>query len=475
MSGQRLAGGAQRLAETLEDRVDDVVRVAAGKQPHVQGDAGGRRPERPGSARPDRRRTRRCARRPDRRRRRGRHGPRGRRPRARAPRNTAWSRSRRRGCRRRHPRAPRAARDRARPRRPRRRAGRRPRRRRRDGQVEAGVARGQPEQVVDERVAGGELDASGPSMGRRTLTSPPPSATIVTAALREVVTACPAARRSGRGRAGPLRRRWRRPARRVPPRLVRELDDTDALDEVAHREPLAEARRAAGGQHVVGAGGVVAEGGGGARADEDGAGVAHPRARAPRRRPRAARGARGQRRSRGRAPPPGRGRRRWRSVRWAAPSSAESSATASATRSPSSPPTSSSAAMAPEPCSAWASRSAASQSARPARVGHDQHLARPGEAVDAHLAHDLALGLGDVGVARPDDHVAARHHRRAEGHGGDGLGAADRVQVVDAEQRAGGGDARGDAAARRAAASRPRCARRRRPAAGIAVISTDDG
>ena len=107
-------------------------------------------------------------------------------------------------------------------------------------------------------------------------------------------------------------------------------------------------------------------------------------------------------------------------------------------------------------------------------VGHDQYLARSGESVDAHLAHHLPLGLGHVGVARPHDHVAARHDGRAEGHRGDRLGAADGVQVGDAEQAAGGGDAGGDAAAGRGGeqtTTRPTPA----TCAGMAVMSTDDG
>ena len=66
------------------------------------------------------------------------------------------------------------------------------------------------------------------------------------------------------------------PARRDAAARV-ELDDRHALDEVARRQTLTEARRTAGRQHVVGAGGVVAEGRRGARSDEDRAGVAHPR------------------------------------------------------------------------------------------------------------------------------------------------------------------------------------------------------
>ena len=46
-------------------------------------------------------------------------------------------------------------------------------------------------------------------------------------------------------------------------------------------------------------------------------------------------------------------------------------------------------------------------------VGDDQHFGRAGDHVDADGAEDLALGGGDIGVARPDDLVDRR----------DGLGA----------------------------------------------------
>ena len=53
-------------------------------------------------------------------------------------------------------------------------------------------------------------------------------------------------------------------------------DDRGALEEVVDRQARREARRAAGGQHVVGAGHIVADGLRGVAAEEDRAGVAHP-------------------------------------------------------------------------------------------------------------------------------------------------------------------------------------------------------
>ena len=38
-------------------------------------------------------------------------------------------------------------------------------------------------------------------------------------------------------------------------------------------------------------------------------------------------------------------------------------------------------------------------------VGDDQDLGRAGQQVDADPPEELALGLGDIGVARADEHV----------------------------------------------------------------------
>ena len=55
------------------------------------------------------------------------------------------------------------------------------------------------------------------------------------------------------------------------------LDDVDAAQERLHRQPAGVPGAAAGGQHVVGAGAVVAQGHRRPGADEDRAGVADPR------------------------------------------------------------------------------------------------------------------------------------------------------------------------------------------------------
>ena len=63
-------------------------------------------------------------------------------------------------------------------------------------------------------------------------------------------------------------------------RLAGVVDDVHRLGERPHRQPRGVAGAAAGGQHVVGAGAVVAERDRRVRADEDRAGVADPRGHA---------------------------------------------------------------------------------------------------------------------------------------------------------------------------------------------------
>ena len=89
-------------------------------------------------------------------------------------------------------------------------------------------------------------------------------------------------------------------------RVAGVVDDVHRLGERAHREPAGVAGAAAGGQHVVGAGAVVAEADRGVRADEDRAGVAHPGGPRRRRRRCGSRGARRRRRRRRRGPARGR-------------------------------------------------------------------------------------------------------------------------------------------------------------------------
>ncbi len=68
-------------------------------------------------------------------------------------------------------------------------------------------------------------------------------------------------------------------------------------------------------------------------------------------------------------------------------------------------------------------------------VGDHQHLGRAGEQIDADAAEQLALGLGHVGVARPDQHVDRWDSLdEAEGHGRQALDAAERQHGVGARR-----------------------------------------
>ena len=58
-------------------------------------------------------------------------------------------------------------------------------------------------------------------------------------------------------------------------------------------------------------------------------------------------------------------------------------------------------------------------------VGDDQDLGRAGEQVDADLAEQLPLGLGDVRVAGAGEQVDLADGLGAERHRRDGLGAAE--------------------------------------------------
>ncbi len=86
----------------------------------------------------------------------------------------------------------------------------------------------------------------------------------------------------------------------------------------------------------------------------------------------------------------------------------------------------------PGPCSACRITSTAARIGRRRLVDDHHHLGRAGERRrHAHEPGHLALGDGDVDVARADDHVDRRHRLGAVGHGADGLGAADGVHLVD--------------------------------------------
>jgi hypothetical protein len=79
-------------------------------------------------------------------------------------------------------------------------------------------------------------------------------------------------------------------------------------------------------------------------------------------------------------------------------------------------------------------------------VGDHQRLGGAGEQVDADPAEQLALGLGDKGVAGADQHVDRGDAGSAERHGAHGLDAAQAVDHVGPGQMLGGDDRRGGAA-----------------------------
>ena len=83
----------------------------------------------------------------------------------------------------------------------------------------------------------------------------------------------------------------------------------------------------------------------------------------------------------------------------------------------------------------------------------DQHgLGRARQQVDADAAEELALGLGDKGVAGADQHVDGGDRPGPERHGADRLDAAEAIDLVRAAQMHGGDDRR----VRRAADGRRR-------------------
>ena len=68
-------------------------------------------------------------------------------------------------------------------------------------------------------------------------------------------------------------------------------------------------------------------------------------------------------------------------------------------------------------------------------VGDNQDLRRPGQQIDADAAEELPLGLGHIGVARPDQHIDARDGLGAQRHRRHRLDAADDIDLVGATQR----------------------------------------
>ena len=76
-------------------------------------------------------------------------------------------------------------------------------------------------------------------------------------------------------------------------------------------------------------------------------------------------------------------------------------------------------------------------------VGEDEDFARAGELVHGHGAEHLAFRLDDVGVAGAEDFDDGRDGLRAVGEGGDGLRAADLVDLGGPGERERGRGGRG--------------------------------
>ena len=200
--------------------------------------------------------------------------------------------------------------------------------------------------------------------------------------------------------------------------------------------PAGEARAAAGGQDVVGPGDIIADRLGRVAAEEHRSGMADAveqrlRIVAPRVRDARARGGR-----------PAASPRRASATTMIAPlASQRSRATAAggerrrAARSTAAATASAKAASSVNridwlvgSCSAWLSRSAAIQSGSFAPSATTTISLGPGDHVDADHAVELALGLGDPGVAGAGDHVDRRDPPGAIGERGDRLRAADRAR-----------------------------------------------
>ena len=250
--------------------------------------------------------------------------------------------------------------------------------------------------------------------------------------------------------------------------LGRELDGGDPAAEGAGPERAREATGAAGRQDVVGAGDVVAEGGGAVAADEDAAGGRDPVGEQRCVLLDQLAGARGRRRWRasiasldvgnldqrqrrvGDA-----GARRPRRARWrAAIASSTCSSTATTTSGLSAP------------CSAWAQRSSAAHSGSVSWPAISISSEGPAQRVDPDRAVDGPLGLLHPGVAGAGDHVDRGDRLGPVGEREDRLGAAHRVDLVDPAERRGGEDQRVHACRRARAARRARRVRRRRPGRG---------
>ena len=70
-------------------------------------------------------------------------------------------------------------------------------------------------------------------------------------------------------------------------------------------------------------------------------------------------------------------------------------------------------------------------------IGKHAHLGRPSHHIDAHVARNVALGRGNIGVARPHDFGHGRNRLGAIGHGAYGLSSPHRIDLIHARNRGG--------------------------------------
>jgi hypothetical protein len=63
-------------------------------------------------------------------------------------------------------------------------------------------------------------------------------------------------------------------------------------------------------------------------------------------------------------------------------------------------------------------------------VGDDHGLGRAGEEIDPDPAIELALGLGDIGIAGAHQHVDGGHALRPQRHGAHGLDSAETIDLI---------------------------------------------
>ena len=67
-------------------------------------------------------------------------------------------------------------------------------------------------------------------------------------------------------------------------------------------------------------------------------------------------------------------------------------------------------------------------------IGNHEGFRGTGRKVDSHSAEELALGFGNVGVSRSYEHIHRRNFIGSQGHGAEGLNAAEDVDFIGARE-----------------------------------------